>query len=81
MRRKKTLQSTLRRRRVVVTMVDDQGLDGILWDEDASGLMLTAAAGEAIELITVDGERTAADGQMFVPADRIAFVQVLEGGG
>lgn len=76
-----TLAEELARRLVLVTMTDDQGFQGVLWASDRSGLRMVAAADMAVELITVDGERQQVDGQVFVPADRVAFIQVLAGGG
>lgn len=74
-----TILAGLARRAVVVTLTDESGARGVAWQADSSGLMLTAAAGQPVEVITPDGHRDPADGALFIPADRIKFVQLIEG--
>lgn len=75
-----SLRSSMQRQRVIVTMTNDQGIDGILWAADKTGYKLVASGDRRVELITLDGERQPMDGQAFVPAERVAFVQVVGGG-
>lgn len=75
-----TVRSDLIKSRVLVTLIDDQGLDGILWEADDTGMLLVAEGGRTVELVTVDGERRPVDGQVFVPDHRLAFVQVVPPG-
>lgn len=74
----------LARSRVLVTLDNSQGFEGILWWADDSGLLIKQAADEPI-LFYRDGsdEPVPMDrGDVFVPADRLLFIQVLaEGGG
>lgn len=79
-----TLFAGLARSRVLVTLDNNQGFEGVLWWADESGLLIKQAADEAI-LFYRDGsdEPVPMDrGDVFVPADRLLFLQVLvEGSG
>lgn len=74
------LSDSLVRRSVVVTLDDETGARGVLWQADSSGLVLAPAAGESV-LVLAPGtaEWEPADGCLFVPAARIKFVQIPEG--
>lgn len=60
----------LERRRVVVTIADAETFEGILLDADDGHLVLVDAA-----QLTADGERVAIDGQLWLPTDRVAYLQ------
>jgi hypothetical protein len=74
-----TVRDALVRQLAVVTLVDETGVRGLVWSSDATGLMLAPAAGQPVEQWSPGGEWTPADGQLFVPAAQIKFVQ-LPGG-
>lgn len=68
------------RRSVVVTLDDETGARGVLWQADESGLVLAPAAGESVLVWSpASNEWEPMDGQLFVPAARIKFVQIPEG--
>jgi hypothetical protein len=60
----------LERRRVVVTTVGAETFEGILLDADGGHLVLVDAA-----QLTEAGERVAIDGQLWLPADRVSYLQ------
>lgn len=64
----------------MVSMPDNQGFEGVLWAVDATGMVLRASGAAPVELVTPDGERQPADGEVFIPASQVLFVQVLDGG-
>lgn len=75
-----SVRDGLVRRQVVVTLDDETGARGVLWQADESGLVLAPAAGEPVLLwspAATDWEP--ADGALFIPAARIKFVQIPEG--
>jgi hypothetical protein len=75
------VRDLLVRQRVLVTLTTQQGFAGVAWQSDATGLLLVAAAGEPVTFVDADGgEGSPVDGQVWVPADRILFVQLVEGG-
>lgn len=69
------------RAEALVTLADESGLRGIVWSADASGLVLTSAAGTAVEYMAPEpgAEWVPVNGAVFVPAERVKFVQ-LPGG-
>lgn len=69
----------LARQSVVVTLVDETGARGVLWQADGSGVVLAPAAAQPVEVWQPGGEWQPADGQLFVPAAQIKFVQVPGG--
>lgn len=74
------LSASLVRRHVVVTLTDDSGVRGVLMASDASGLMLGPAAFEPVAYCPPGAaEWQNAEGELFVPAASIKFVQ-LPGG-
>lgn len=79
-----TLRDGLVRQRVLVTLRRDAGDDGdegwlgICSQADATGLLLVSAAGQPLEFVAGDDQRhPTSDGAMFVPDERIRFVQIL----
>lgn len=74
------LAASLVRRAVVVTLTDDSGARGVLLAADGSGLLLAPAPGEPVAYCPPgSAEWQDAEGQLFVPAASIKFVQ-LPGG-
>ncbi len=74
----------LARSRVLVTLDNNQGFEGVLWWADESGLLIKQAADEAILFYRDQADEPMAmdRGDVFIPADRLLFVQVLtEGSG
>lgn len=69
------------RTEVLVTLADESGMRGIVWTADASGLVITSAAGTPVEYMAPDpgAEWVPVNGAVFVPAERVKFVQ-LPGG-
>ena len=75
-----SVRDGLVRRTVAVTLTDDTGVRGVLWASDETGLLLSPAAGEPVLTWSpAAGEWEPADGSLFVPAERIKFVQIPEG--
>lgn len=68
----------LTRDRVLVTLTNDQGFEGVLWAVDESGLLLKPSAAQPL-LFYPDGEtpKDVDRGDVFVPTDRVLFVQLL----
>jgi hypothetical protein len=74
------LSASLVRRAVVVTLADDSGARGVLMAADDSGLLLGPAPAEPVAYCPPGAaEWQDAEGQLFVPAASIKFVQ-LPGG-
>jgi hypothetical protein len=80
-----TVRDGLVRHRVVVTLSSGEGVQGILWATDVTGILVRGAPGEPVQLIEAgdDGDVRASDvdGEVFVPADRVLFVQVMGASG
>ncbi|MGL4300068.1 MAG: hypothetical protein ACRCW4_13440 [Candidatus Neomicrothrix subdominans] len=73
-------RDVLVRQQVVVTLIDGSGFRGVLWQADASGFTLTAAAGELVMHCAAGSvEWQPVDGQVFVLAEMVHFVQVPGG--
>lgn len=60
----------LERRRVIVTTTDAETFDGILLDADDGHLVLVDAA-----QLTQAGDSVVIDGQLWLPTDRVAYLQ------
>ena len=60
----------LERRRVVVTTTAAETFDGILLDADDGHLVLVDAA-----QLTQSGDSVVIDGQLWLPTDRVAYLQ------
>lgn len=60
----------LERRRVIVTTTDAETFDGILLDADDGHLVLVDAA-----QLTQTGDSVVIDGQLWLPTDRVAYLQ------
>lgn len=74
------LAASIVRRSVVVTLTDDSGARGVLMASDGSGLLLGPAPGEPVAYCPPGhAEWQTAEGELFVPAASIKFVQ-LPGG-
>ena len=58
------------RTRYLVTLVDGEGFDGIVVDADWRHLVLAD-----VDHIAATGDRVKADGQVWVPRERIAYMQ------
>lgn len=72
-RRDRLVQRSLRER-FVVTMATGETFDGLLIDADASTVHL-------VDAHALDGSsRVAVDGALFLPRDRVAYMQRPEGG-
>lgn len=75
-----SVRAGLVRSTVVVTLTDETGVRGVLWDADDTGLLLTGAAGEPVQYLAAGSEEwVPVDGGMFVPAAAVKFVQLPEG--
>jgi small nuclear ribonucleoprotein (snRNP)-like protein len=70
LRSRDRLLRRLQRDRVVVTMVDGHTWDGVLWDTDATNLILASA-----KVLDAQGEGTPADGHILLARDRVAYLQ------
>lgn len=75
-----TVLAQLVRQRAVVMLTTGAGVLGVLWDADATGLLVRPSAGDPVVMIDQSGAQAPADGEVFVPADKIEFVQVLGAG-
>lgn len=60
----------LERRRVMVTTTASETFEGILFDADDGHLVLVDAA-----QLTETGDRVGIDGQLWLPTDRVAYLQ------
>lgn len=69
-RRSRRLIADLERRRVVVTTSAGEAFDGILLDADDGHLVLVDAA-----QLSPNGDRILVDGQLWLPTDRVAYLQ------
>lgn len=58
------------RTRFLVTTKANQTWDGVLMEADSHSLLMAHA-----ELVTADGKRTPADGQVFLPRADVAYMQ------
>lgn len=58
------------RARWLVTLDDDQTFDGLLWDADATHLVLVDA-----ETVAANGDRLKIDGQLWVPRINVRYMQ------
>lgn len=70
-RRDRILRSHLRYR-VVVTMRDGATWDGVVMDADDRTLIL-----RDVEAVQPDKSRVAADGEVLIPRDQVAYVQAV----
>jgi small nuclear ribonucleoprotein (snRNP)-like protein len=68
--RSRRLIRDLERRRVLVTTTSRETFDGILLDADPGHLVMV----DAVQL-TDDGKSVAIDGQLWLPTDRVAYLQ------
>lgn len=81
-----TVRDGLVRKRVMVTVVDnvtprEVGYRGIVDNLDHTGMMLVAGAGAPLEYIDEKDQATDLGddgGRIFIPADRIKFVQIWD---
>lgn len=60
----------LERHRVVLTMADGTAFEGVLFDADHTSVELRDASA-----LGRDGEKTPADGSVFIPRAQIAYLQ------
>ena len=73
-----TLRDGFARRQAVVTLTDESGIRGVLLSTDHTGVLIAASAGQRVEYLPAgNDEWLTADGSLFVPAERIKFVQLL----
>lgn len=64
------LMDRLERHQVVVTLADGTAFEGVLYDTDATSVLLKNAAA-----LGRGGERTPADGDVILPRNHIAYLQ------
>ena len=76
-----SLLAGLVRAEALVTLVDESGLRGVVWSADESGLVLSSAAGTAVEYMAPEpgAEWVPVNGAVFVPAERVKFIQMPGG--
>lgn len=60
----------LERRRVVISTIDGETFEGILLDADDGHLVMVDAS-----QLTAAGDRIGIDGQLWLPTDRVAYLQ------
>lgn len=66
------------KQRVLVTLTNDQGLEGVMWAADASGVLLVPSGPEPILFYPAGAEVEEIDrGQVFTPMEQVKFVQLL----
>jgi hypothetical protein len=58
------------RQRYLVTLLDGDAFDGLLSDADVRHLILVDS-----EQVSASGERTKVDGALWIPRDRVAYMQ------
>lgn len=74
MARREDVRLSLIRREVAVTLTDGTGFAGVVDSYDARGLVLIASAERPVTYIE-GADRTPYPGRVFVPVERIKFVQ------
>lgn len=67
------------RQEALVTLVDDTGVRGVLWAVDSDGYLLRRSAATPLVFYSHNGtEPEEVDqGELFVPAGRVQFVQLF----
>lgn len=69
--RTRLMQRRLTRERVLVTLTDGDAFDGVLLEADDRHLVLADAA----QLIGDTGDRVSIDGRLYLPVERVAYLQ------
>lgn len=76
-----TVRDGLVRRRVLVTLINDQGFEGVLWAADESGLHLTGMPGHETGGLVFYRDSVTPEpvdrGDVFVPAEQVLFMQII----
>lgn len=67
------------RQEALVTLLDDTGVRGILWQADADGYLLRRSASTPIEYYGHDSTepQQVDQGELFVPAGQVRFIQLF----
>lgn len=61
----------------MITLAGNIGVQGVLWATDDTGLVVREAPGEPV-MVFENGPPVPVDGgEVFVPADKVLFVQVF----
>ncbi len=76
--RDRAMPRHLIRRRVLITLDDESGVEGVLWRSHRAGVELQASPMAPVRVHPARGQVADVDGgHLWVPKERVKFVQVL----